>query len=379
MQLYPLSEPIATPTAAMAGKSQGRLNLPLCSGEIGSKPYLDTKEELRIPAQIPSNALPPSLCACGQYAIVGRCSNDETHIVGRTIDCAREWCPLCGEDRSIPHKKRYWALLHKAQQMHDLGVFVLTFGEPARLLLRNKEALRATARAITKVFRDYGYKRGWSRWHWFGDPSCPCGSKQVKPWADKNARTSGIKCVTCGRSHDYRSLRPNYHPHLNVVVDGGYIAPARLEQMKQTLRQIPIAPYVIHYSTTGHVPGKILHRLRYVTRSTFRAQEWAPDMVIELRNFKNQTHWGLATRQSDGHWAGQPVWELKDLSSKDQTDVGEISGIMTGKCPLCDGTLRWTSLIIHGLLVPPEAFSLLDDRYILFDHRYIDHIQHSKK
>ena len=128
MQLYPLSEPIATPTAAMAGKSQGRLNLPLCSGEIGSKPYLDTKEELRICPQMPSNALPPSLCACGQYAIVGRCSNDETHIVGRTIDCAREWCPLCGEDRSIPHKKRYWALLHKAQQMRDVGLFVVTFG-----------------------------------------------------------------------------------------------------------------------------------------------------------------------------------------------------------------------------------------------------------
>lgn len=322
----------------------------------------DVEKELSVPA---------ALCTCGQFAVVGRCTLDKTHVVGRRIDCAREWCPRCGEDRSAAHKKRYWALMAKARQMHELGVFVLTFGEEAREQLRTKEALRATARAITKVFRAHGFKRGWSRWHWFGDPSCPCGSKQVEVWADKAANKAGIKCKLCKRSHEYRQLRPKWHPHLNVAVDGGYISPDRLENIKQALRRITIAPFVIHYSTTGRIPGKILHRLRYITRSTFRAQEWAPDMILELKHLKNQTHWGLATRQSKGHWAGPPVWELKELPTVDQADIGEVADIMAGKCPLCDGFLKWTARIVHGTTLPPQAVLSLNDRYLLFDHQYI--------
>lgn len=257
---------------------------------------------------------------CGVWAVFTECESCHK-IKAKRIYCGKEWCPVCGQDKSVAHKRRIARVLKKAMQIEKLGYFVIEFPEiyrhagrrgvipddkGAKYWCYSKKDLRDTTDIILKVMAGHrtgknrrvgGYfKRGLVRWHWFGD-----------------------------------KIPGKWNPHINILVDGEYIERHKLDEIKMSLRQSLNVPDLIvnyHYCNS---PGQIYHSVEYVTRATFLDRGWNQYMVEELYNFRNQRWWGK--------WDDEPAWEIADISEKDKTDIAVISSFHDCKCPDCGGEL----------------------------------------
>lgn len=237
---------------------------------------------------------------CPGWFVRGECEHG--HRFAKELYCGREWCPICGAEDSQVHKRRFARWLPKVQQMKRLGYFVFTIPMEVRSQYRTKASLslltkRATAgdtrMRIDGLLKGEGFKRGLARWHWFGDKS--------------NV----------------------YHPHLNVFVDGGYIAPGQLEYIKKAWANIlGVEKADVFYEYTGRVP-KMLHLIKYVTRATFLDYQWDGRMAAELYNFRNVRAWG--------RWEDLPAW---DLPAGD--DLGAVRSLESGLCPTCGEPIAWS-------------------------------------
>ena len=258
---------------------------------------------------------------CGAWAILSECSSGLHHF-GKRIVCGKEWCLYCGKDNSPAHKRRQARILPKVQQISQLGYFVIEFPDIYRHLGQagvdpdpeqgwcySKQDLRTTTSAIVEVLagkrmgrrgRVGGYfSRGLIRWHYFGE-------KKLGKW----------------------------NPHANVLVDGAFIEPDKLEAIKTALRdKLNIPDLIVNYSFTDK-PGKMVHSVRYVTRSTFKHEDWNPYMAQELFNFRNQRWWGK--------WQDEPAWELSqaEAEGEDVQGLTAVSSLQTGICPDCGQPLK---------------------------------------
>jgi len=293
---------------------------------------------------------------CGRFATIGQCQGDKTHKIGKILVCGREWCPVCGQRKSDAHKRRYGRMMPKAQQMRSIGIFTLTWPVDERKTLRTKTELYSTRKKAVKVLKSFDYKRGISRWHWYGDAICHCGMKG-KEWADKRERKAGIICPIHGKI-EFTQLKNEYHPHLNIIVDAGKLSLEMLEKIKNKLRKATGAG-VIHYGFASN-PGKILHRIRYITRSTFRAAAWDTEMAKTLQGFRNLAYWGI-----HGEWDRQPVWSLADLPKEDKKELEGMVDIFAGRCPMCKEDIIWGNLIVDGLKIKNELIEPLDAGYFM--------------
>jgi len=298
--------------------------------------------------------------SCGRYALSGECSNG--HRIAMVIRCWREWCSRCGQKKSDAHKRRYGRIIDKAQRMRSMGVFTITFPPEEREKLRSKKAISGFTRSATAVVKSYLYRRGITRWHWFGEPVCGCGhlpKKGFAEWYDEEGRRAGIVCPKCGKK-DFHELKNTWNPHLNIVVDAGKLSKDKLASIKDALRGLGPAPNVIHYSYTNK-PGKMLHRLRYITRATFRALSWDPVMAAELKGYRNLRYWGTKTVHHPGYWDTPIVWKLENLSKKDKIDLedAEEMTIVKNIC-ICGGEITWSNVIIDCMEIPAERVKPLD-------------------
>ncbi|MFC1980810.1 hypothetical protein ACFLVN_01000 [Chloroflexota bacterium] len=227
------------------------------------------------PAGIPStnSSLPPSPSPsphqCGKYIILADCGSGKHHFAKR-LDCNQEWCPVCGENGSSAHKHRVSKWIPKAQQMESLAYFVIEFPEIYRHLgaggvnpdpdggkfwCYSKSDLRATTNAIVDVLagkrkgrrgRVGGFfERGLSRWHWFGEV---CVNQRGRKCKLAGHRCPKVKCddfINSGK----------WNPHLNVLVEGGYIDPAKLKEIKSALRTaLNVPDLIVNYSFISIFP-----------------------------------------------------------------------------------------------------------------------------
>ena len=258
--------------------------------------------------------------SCGTNCIRGSCEHGHDYL--KTLYCGREWCPVCGEDDSSVHKRRWARWLPRATQCEQLGYWVITFPIHYRTRLAKKKGLqRAYDTAIDVLAgkrtgrrgRVGGFfSRGLTRWHWFGD-------------------TPGV-----------------FNPHLNVLVDSGWIPPKRVEAIKLEIRRAFHLPKQdINYSYSQSVPEKV-HDLKYVARSTFKQEEWFPSFSREIYGFRNVRWWGS--------WNGDSVWSLEQSSIVDT----RLLAIVTGNCPRCGSPISWT-----GTLYPLAYFNA--SSYIMDD------------
>lgn len=238
--------------------------------------------------------------SCGQYAVRGVCGGCGTSFAKELL-CGREWCPVCGENWSSIHQQRFSRLLPRAQQMQGIGYFVLEFPISSRGNYHTKVALRTFGQRAKGAFKSLGYSRGLRRWHYFGD---------------KNTR---------------------YNPHLNVIVDGAYLKPERLADIKEYLRLVLDEPQlIVNYSYRQSV-FEMVHCLKYITRATFRDRSWDGVLADELHNFRNTSYWGK--------WKNDTVWQLGDnpgAGDTDGMDVKAVEALHSGACPCCGGKLVWT-------------------------------------
>jgi hypothetical protein len=143
---------------------------------------------------------------CRRNAILGNCGNwggvrecDNHHLTAVRFMCGYEWCPTCGQKGSRVHKQRIARELKRVLKVRKLGYFVFTIHESIRWYYSTPERLSKLASKILGIIRyvlgdDVKYL---ARWHFRGD---------------KN--------------------RKKYHPHLNVLVNDGYINEVQLENIK---------------------------------------------------------------------------------------------------------------------------------------------------
>lgn len=250
-----------------------------------------------------------------QYFIPGSCENG--HRVGKRIVCGKEWCPRCGAKKSIAHNRRYVRWLSKIQQFKRMRYLVFTIPEDIRDQYRTKKSLRSLGREVQELLKAQGFTRGLRRWHWFGD-----------------------------KSH-------KWHPHLNVLVEGGYMNGATLQAIKTGYAAILGVDTVSVKARYKPRPGDMAGCLYYVTRATFLDYEWDMDMALELMNFRNMVVWGR-------DWKQAPSWSLNevtrvDVETGEEINVEAIEKIVSHTCHVCGETFTWES---HAL--PVRLLDLTD-------------------
>ena len=229
-------------------------------------------------------------CRC--WAVVGEC--DEGHRVARAIDCGREWCSECGIKDSPAHVRRWIRWFPKARQCATLGYLVVTFPPVYREKLRSKAELRDMTNSVIAGLKDLGFGRGLSRWHWFGDMST------------------------------------RFHPHMNFILESGFIEPDVLQAIHALMKRITRLDCVIYYQYTDN-PAIMMHLLKYVTRPTFLVQTWDYYFSLAIKGFRNCRSWGI--------WNDAPEWGM-DQEARRQ--VGEdVALILASACPFCHNPVTW--------------------------------------
>lgn len=274
--------------------------------------------------------------ACGSKIILAQCETGKHHFAKKIL-CGKEWCPECGQDDSQTHRRRQARLLPKFQQIASMGYFVIEFPDKYRKVptyVYSRRGLDIASKIIVAVLagkrargggRKGGYfSRGLLRWHWFGD-------KRAGKW----------------------------NPHANIAVDGAFIEPELLNEIKAALRENLHCPdLIVHYSF-AETPGQIYQKMRYITRSTFKEYDWNPYMAGELAPkysytdskvwedekysnlkmvraaFRNQRWWGK--------WNDEPVWDVESALDEDIEGLQAVSHIQNCACPECGGKLTWAS------------------------------------
>jgi len=229
---------------------------------------------------------------CGGWVVLGECANG--HQFAKEIFCGYEWCPVCGKKESKVHKRRIARWLPKAMQIAEMGYWVITVPPEKRGLLRNVGELRRFRRSIVRSLKRRGYARGLSRYHYFGK------------------KHPGI-----------------FHPHLNILVEAGFLSKAELGDMKKLFSDLLNYPVEAHYSYTRN-PKMMLHWVKYVTCATFLTYKWDSEMADRLYHFNNTHCWG--------NWKKRPVWQVDE---KEEASATIISFLEENVCPWCKTKIKW--------------------------------------
>jgi len=234
--------------------------------------------------------------------------------------CGKETCKDCGIDGSPIHARRVQRWRPLVEGFSSLGYLVLTFPVEVRYLLKDACVLADFRYNLRRKLQRMGIEKGLARWHWFGD----CESCQ------------GKGCLHC----KHTGAGTLFHPHLNIFIDKGYIKDlaafllpiqqfantyvARLlgqelrarirrrerygaeisfidktydeiEHLQAAIRRNKKTVYVVNYSYIVNTPEnlpKIINRLKYVLRSTFRVYD--AETKDTLHNFRNSIRWGFS-------------------------------------------------------------------------------------
>lgn len=252
--------------------------------------YLDEVAK-NLPDHEPATEHQAQQTDCGGWCSVGSCESG--HGFGRVLRCGREWCGVCGEKDSDAHKRRWSRWLPKVRQLRRMGYLVVTFPLEIRAGLRTKPELSAMASHVTAILKELGFARGLRRWHWFGDESI------------------------------------EFNPHLNFLLDSAHISERQLKGIKEQVANLVGVPCVVHYQYTT-VPAKMMHLLKYVTRSTFLNRWWDNEFADATFGYRNTWSWG--------HWKESPAWSL---NTPEEAKSEELQKLSRGTCPVCGDRVTW--------------------------------------
>jgi len=251
---------------------------------------------------------------CPSWALVGECQ--EGHHYAKELICGREWClpSGCGGNNGKAHQRRKAGWLPRATQLQEMGYFVITIPPELRDRFRQLPELRAFGKAMKRVMKYQGFARGLRRWHWFGEDHPGHG-----------LQGDGL---------------PVYHPHLNMLVEAGWLPFSKLQAIRQavaTVLGVDLARVNVHYEYASSV-AQMLHLVKYVLRPTFDHWEWDREMAHKLIGFRHCLAWGT--------WKDEAAWEVSggDLA---------LGALEQGRCP-ADGTpIAWGEVIGATLLRGP--------------------------
>ncbi len=251
---------------------------------------------------------------CPGFVAAGQCENG--HHWGKKSVCGRDWCAYCGGKDGIAHDRRKARWYPKAQQLTTAGRLVITVPPELRHRYRGRYALAGLGRAVRRSLREtHGFKRGLMGWHFFGEH------------AGVDESPSGVDDATLNP--------PVYHPHMDIVLDAGYLGPSRLAAIKASVALIlkVNVKRVNAYYSYSHDPRKIVHFVNYSCRPTFLCHEWDKMLAHLLKGFRARQAWGV--------WGDPPAWGLE--SGDKETPVGAVVVLMAHHCPTCGATIKWVN------------------------------------
>jgi len=260
---------------------------------------------------------------CPVVALNGECE-EEGHIWAKGCICNREWCEeaegRCGGKNGPAHNRRKARWLPKARKIGSMGRFVLTVPPEVRYKYRTQESLGKLGIAAKRMFQRHGYSRGLRRWHLFGEDH---------------------------RDHDTDAGTPEYHPHLETLVDGGHLQRKQLKDIKRSwanILQVPVSRINVYYEYVQ--PDDIrrkLHRVSYALRPTFTDWQWDPGLAYNMIGFHNMQTWGK--------WDGPDLWDIPEGDSEAPAD---LEALEKGYCPLDGSRIIWSGLRPVSQLVEPD-------------------------
>lgn len=240
---------------------------------------------------------------CNRGFVSGNCN---CKSYAKNILCGKEYCKDCGREGSPQHQKRFNRWLPKAKALNKFGVLVVTIPEQLRHKYHNKTKLSDFRTALKNKLKALGFDRGLMRWHLFGD-CVYCNGKQC------------YKCNHTGAGNIYK-------PHLNVVIDSGFIKDIHNSKILTELKKF-ITNYwkrifnqkfenVINYHYSKRLSDR-LHQIKYITRSTFRIYDQETDET--LHKYRLTTVWG--------------TWKDKVITEEEAID--------NNCCTDCNKSIRW--------------------------------------
>lgn len=250
--------------------------------------------------------------SCTAGYIKGGCNGGHKFL--KAVFCGKEWCENCGQDGSPTHLRRIGRWIPKVEQIKSLGYYVITIPQELREYYKDPKNLSKFRLYIKRKFQRDGFNRGLIRWHWFGD------CKHCKGHGCRFCRMTGIS--------------NKYHPHLNILVDGGYISKKDFESKSEKFRDELIAYFkkntgigcddaVYHYS---YIKGKDykrkMHLLKYVTRSTHR--NYNKQIAEALKGYRTSSTWG--------------AWKFKKVVKTENSDLVNVTNNV---CPCCGEGIVW--------------------------------------
>ena len=294
---------------APAEPSAGAVSLPGAGGSGAPGIRFPAYKDLIAKSITAPNA--PAKSHCGSWFCHASCSTGLHHF-GKRVVCGQEWCEVCGKDDSAAHRRRIARWIPKVQQLAGAGYGVVEWSNDYRPGLRAKEALRRAADSVVDILagkhtrsgRAGGkFTRGLLRWHWFND--------------DKPGYRADV-----------------FNPHINFLVEGGRLSRRDLAELKAELRAATGCPSLIVNYHYGQSPGWIMHKVRYITRATFKDKSWNEAFAAELYNFRNARWWG--------RWDSQPVWSLEQAGAEGEDIAGleAVSKLQSHVCPDCGAPLQ---------------------------------------
>lgn len=285
-----------------------------CPGVQGAAPpdYLEPVDNVSFEAKSGICNWLEATCGRGKgYFIVAECPDGHRHA--KELVCNKDWCSVCGKKHSIAHMRRFARWLPKVMQFKSMGYLVFTLPQELESKYRVKKDLAGLGHQVQELLKGLGFARGLRRWHWFGEKST------------------------------------RWRPHLNVLVDGGFISQEIIAAIKAgyaSILGVNLADVNYRYRPT---PGKMVHTLGYVTRATFLDDEWDLEMALELHGFRNMVVWGR------GLWDLKPAWSKDQLHGKARSeveglDLAAIEALVEKRCPVCGQLVLWGEALPIALL-----------------------------
>jgi hypothetical protein len=180
----------------------------------------------------------------------------------KALFCGREYCPKCGRNMSIPHRRRIGRLWNRWFQLRTWGYMVFTIAPPLRQYI-GRDELGELSKMMAMFLKSIGYDKGFLRWHFAGEDGT------------------------------------TYHPHLNVVIEGQYVDKKDWEQFRQMFLSAwadmieavtglyADGQFHYEYSTSER---QACHWLKYIYRATYKGDDTSIWAI--MNGFRNTRSWG---------------------------------------------------------------------------------------
>lgn len=265
---------------------------------------------------------------CGRWAMVKSCENG--HYILKRLVCGREWCPACGQDHSEHHNRRVSRLIPRVFAMGVISYLVFEVPLSLRDQFWDVEKIRQARRYVHRLLKREFNTRGVSRWHYYGEPLIDEFSKELE----------------LGK----------YHPHLNVLLEHGFIGKKQLKRIRKLWSQwlyhecgqkryYKIAPVYTKYSKS---PGKKWHWIEYITRPTFKVlSDENRDLAKALYSFNNCSWFGkfseadkISGRERFEKWAET----LPESEKKSKVAAMAVDAFNSDICPVCHAPLKYRGI-----------------------------------